>query len=191
MGDLIVRPFNGRLFARDAAPTLERAGASHPSRSLAATRNDATQTMLRALATRNTRGGREEICYADLEVNQLGAVYERVLDVEPAASASCARPRRAPAKSARHSDRRKEAGTFYTPQSLCDFVVRRTLAPLISGRSADGILALRVVDPAMGSGAFLVAACRYLACAYPGEPGQEGASANPTSTTASGRTSAG
>ena len=36
----------------------------------------------------------------------------------------------------------------------------------MSGRTADEILALRVVDPAMGSGAFLVAACRYLAAAY-------------------------
>jgi len=44
--------------------------------------------------------------------------------------------------------------------------VRRTLAPLADGVPADRILSLRVVDPAMGSGAFLVAACRYLASAY-------------------------
>ena len=44
--------------------------------------------------------------------------------------------------------------------------MRRTLAPLVAGASADRILTLRVVDPAMGSGAFLVAACRYLARAY-------------------------
>jgi hypothetical protein len=45
-------------------------------------------------------------------------------------------------------------------------VVRRTLAPLVSGKSPQQILALRVVDPAMGSGAFLVAACRFLAMSY-------------------------
>jgi hypothetical protein len=66
----------------------------------------------------------------------------------------------------RHSVRRKETGTFYTPQPLAEFVVRRTLAPLVAGATPDRILALRVVDPAMGSGAFLVAACRYLAGAY-------------------------
>ena len=44
--------------------------------------------------------------------------------------------------------------------------MRRTLARSFVGASADAILALRVVDPAMGSGAFLVAACRYLAGAY-------------------------
>src|SRR5262249_1823218 len=61
---------------------------------------------------------------------------------------------------------RKATGTFYTPQPIADYVVRRTLAPLTRDRSADQILRLRIVDPAMGSGAFLVAACRYLAQAY-------------------------
>ena len=45
-------------------------------------------------------------------------------------------------------------------------MVRRTLHPLVDGASADRILQLRVVDPAMGSAAFLVSACRYLARAY-------------------------
>ena len=42
------------------------------------------------------------------------------------------------------------------------FLVRHTLEPLVKGRTADEILKLRILDPAMGSGAFLVAACRYL-----------------------------
>ena len=45
------------------------------------------------------------------------------------------------------------------------FLVRRTLEPLLDKRSGEEILRLRVLDPAMGSGAFLVAACRYLASA--------------------------
>jgi hypothetical protein len=97
-----------------------------------------------ALGYRRGASGHEEISYADLGVEQLGAVYERVL---------------APGV-------RKETGTFYTPQALAEFVVRRTLWPLVSGATPEGILALRVLDPAMGSGAFLVAACRYLAAAY-------------------------
>ncbi len=110
--------------------------------------------------------------FADLGVEQLGAVYERVLDIEPAELVSRGLPSKPPDKSARprgratHSERRKQSGTFYTPQDLAEFVVRRTLAPLVAGRSPEAILALRVVDPAMGSGAFLVAACRYLATAY-------------------------
>src|SRR5262249_13781417 len=43
---------------------------------------------------------------------------------------------------------------------------RRTLGPLVLNATPEQILQLRIVDPAMGSGAFLVAACRYLAEAY-------------------------
>ena len=157
--DLIVRPFNGRLFARRAAPSLERAGSAARPTPAALTRDAAMRTTLLALATRLGPAGREDIAYADLGVEQLGAVYERVLDLDPSAPT-----RQGPAN--RHSRHRKRTGTFYTPQRLAEFVVRRTLAPLVLGRSADEILALRVVDPAMGSGAFLVAACRYLAGAY-------------------------
>jgi hypothetical protein len=171
--DLIVQPFNGRLFARAAAPSLEatprrsRAGSSTP-------RDAALQRALVALGTRPGPSGREEISYADLGVEHLGAVYERVLDLEPdefEGTLESDRPRR-PASARRdlptrhHSLRRKQSGTFYTPQSLAEFVVRRTLAPLVSNAPADAILSLRVLDPAMGSGAFLVAACRYLAHAY-------------------------
>jgi hypothetical protein len=49
---------------------------------------------------------------------------------------------------------------------MADYLVRATLAPLVAEASADAILALRVLDPAMGSGAFLVSACRYLSWAH-------------------------
>lgn len=62
---------------------------------------------------------------------------------------------------------RRSTGSHYTPRSLSERVVRRTLDPVIAclGESpiADQILQLKVCDPAMGSGAFLVEACRYLA----------------------------
>src|SRR5262249_15689591 len=61
---------------------------------------------------------------------------------------------------------RKQPGTFYTPQPIADYLVRRTLEPLVRDATPDRILRLRIVDPAMGSGAFLVAACRYLAGVY-------------------------
>jgi hypothetical protein len=184
--DLIVRPFNGQLFAREAAPSLEAGRGSRRPTGVTTARDAAMKTTIVALATRHTGTGREDICYADLGVEQLGAVYERVLDLEPDRHGAHAttgadsaiqdhaphfrienrftRFRSSPLR--RHSDRRKQTGTFYTPQDLTEFVVRRTLAPLVSGRAPDQILALRVVDPAMGSGAFLVAACRYLASAY-------------------------
>ena len=166
--DLIVRPFNGQLFSRAAAPGLERCRRSGRSDRAGKRRDSALALSLIELATRPGRAGREEISYADLGVEQLGAVYERVLDLDPdtIVNPAIASPDLNAQSFKEHSRRRKDSGTFYTPQPLAEFVVRRTLAPLVRGATADEILSLRVVDPAMGSGAFLVAACRFLSHAY-------------------------
>jgi hypothetical protein len=70
---------------------------------------------------------------------------------------------------------RKSTGTFYTPQPIADYLVRRALSPLVDEAPTHRILGLRVVDPAMGSGAFLVAACHYLAQAFESALIREGA----------------
>jgi hypothetical protein len=166
-GDLIVQPFNGSLFSRRAAPSLEAGprGTRRARRGLAL--DGAAGRALGALVSREGPGGREDISYADLGVEQLGSVYERVLDLaQPGGGPARQDLPVARAVRGRHSARRKQTGTFYTPRALAEFLVRRTLAPLVAGASADAILRLRVVDPAMGSGAFLVAACRFLASAY-------------------------
>ncbi len=155
-GDLEVTAFNGRLFAPSHAPLVE--GRRLPD---AVVRHAVT-----ALSTTPTRHGRRRIAYQDLGVEQLGSVYERVLEYEPShlrnpAPSHLRTP--APLVLTRTSTERKATGSFYTPRPLTEFLVRRTLHPLVEHKAADEILALRVVDPAMGSGAFLVAACRYLA----------------------------
>lgn len=71
---------------------------------------------------------------------------------------------------------RRESGTHYTPKSLTEKIVEETLTPIVYRgpaegaaredwklKSADELLDLKVCDPAMGSGAFLVQACRWLA----------------------------
>jgi len=71
---------------------------------------------------------------------------------------------------------RRETGTHYTPKSLTEQIVVNTLEPLVYVGPAEGkpreewrlktpaeILDLKVCDPAMGSGAFLVQVCRWLA----------------------------
>src|SRR6185369_7939021 len=63
----------------------------------------------------------------------------------------------------RTRDVRKSTGAFYTPRALTAHVVSETLRPLLVGKTAEQILRLRVLDPAMGSGAFLVAACGQMA----------------------------
>lgn len=75
-----------------------------------------------------------------------------------------------------HGSDRRDTGTHYTPKSLTEDIVGQTLEPVVyagpaSGeprqrwklKSATELLDLKVCDPAMGSGAFLVQACRYLA----------------------------
>jgi hypothetical protein len=147
-GSLRVVPFNGRLFAPAAAPLAE-------SRPLD---DGLVREVLLSLTTRRARDRRERISYADLGVEQLGSVYERVLEFTPA---------RVDGRIAMSpSGKRKRTGTFYTPRAMTEYLVRRTLAPLVRDAPPERILALRVVDPSMGSGAFLVAACRYLAAAY-------------------------
>jgi hypothetical protein len=59
---------------------------------------------------------------------------------------------------------RRRSGSHYTPRALTERVVSETLGPLLGAEPTPAaVLALRVCDPAMGTGAFLVAACRYLA----------------------------
>jgi hypothetical protein len=63
---------------------------------------------------------------------------------------------------------RKATGSFYTPPDLARFLARETLAPQVEALSPASdprpreLLALTVLDPAMGSGHFLVEACRFL-----------------------------
>jgi hypothetical protein len=150
-GDLRVTPFNGRLFAPARTPLAERRDLD----------DESARQAVRALSSRPTsdRAGRERIAYRDLGVEQLGAVYETLLDYEPTGNGGAVRLECG-------SGLRKATGSFYTPQPIADYLVRRTLAPLVRDAAPEQILELRVVDPAMGSGAFLVAACRYLAAAY-------------------------
>ncbi|MFI5890206.1 Eco57I restriction-modification methylase domain-containing protein [Actinoplanes sp. NPDC051513] len=103
------------------------------------------------------------------EVEEIGYIYEGLLSFE-----GC----RADDGSARvaASALRRTTGTHYTPRELADEIVEHALAPLIHDpgplrttdparwrrRPAGEIFALNVADIAMGSGAFLVAAARYL-----------------------------
>ncbi len=153
-------PFNGRLFAPARTPLAERRDLD----------DEAARRAVLALSTRPApdRAGRERIAYRDLDVEQLGAVYETLLDYEPrwlpAGRPADGRP--GSVRLIRGSGIRKATGSFYTPQPIADYLVRRTLGPLVRDASPERILQLRIVDPAMGSGAFLVSACRYLAAAY-------------------------
>ena len=168
-------PYNGGLFAQQAAPILDQV--QLPDAVLA--------PIIHNLSRTRGESGRRFVNYRDMTVQQLGSIYERLLEREPARTPDgqiVVRP---------NSYARKDSGSFYTPQPLVDLIVERTLTPLLEERKAafqakaaalqsdtrakaDRIaelrrldpaaaaLNLKVLDPAMGSGHFLVTAVDYL-----------------------------
>jgi hypothetical protein len=57
----------------------------------------------------------------------------------------------------------RSLGVVYTPPEVAEPMVRVAIEPMVLGRSIDQILALRICDPAIGEGAFLIAVVRVLA----------------------------
>ena len=170
-------PYNGGLFGSAAAPLLEQVRLS-----------DATiAPILYDLSHAREPGGsgRRFVNYRDMSVQQLGSIYERLLEHEPVRDGDgkiLIRP---------NPYARKDSGSFFTPQELVDLIVDRTLKPLAEERlkafenkavelkndrrpkthrkdelrkldPAEAVLNLKVLDPAMGSGHFLVTAVDFL-----------------------------
>ncbi len=169
-------PYNGGLFARHTAPLLEEIRLSDAK----------IVDIIHDLShTEDTKKKRMFVNYRDMSVQQLGSIYERLLEREPGRDKDgkiVIRP---------NVYARKDSGSFYTPQDLVDLIVDRTLGPLVKERivafkdkaaalqndprpepirrtelealdPAEALLALKVLDPAMGSGHFLVTAVDYL-----------------------------
>ncbi len=135
---------------------------------------------------RRKRGERARVHYGSLDVEDLGSIYEGLLEQEPAiATEPLIRVRRGKLEAVVPAERepadiapgqfflrtgqaRKATGSFYTPHEFVRFLVRETLDPKIASFSPPDdphparLLTLKIVDPAMGSGHFLVEACRYL-----------------------------
>ena len=168
-------PYNGGLFASTAAPLLEHA---HLSDAIIA-------EIIHDLSHAESGGEHRFVNYRDMSVQQLGSLYERLLEREPVRAADgsvSVRP---------NPYVRKDSGSFYTPQELVDLIVEQTLKPLAEERlqvfeekaealksdnrpkskrrtelakldPAVAVLKLKVLDPAMGSGHFLVTAIDFL-----------------------------
>jgi len=128
-GELRVTAFNGRLFSPSQADAFDRtpiADTVMGEAIVAVSTTPAGPSKRTGPTTLRAPTVRARIVYRDLDVEQLGAVYERVLEYEPSRSATLVRTR----------EIRKSSGTFYTPRSLTGFLVRQTLEPLVKGRSA-------------------------------------------------------
>ncbi|MGY2975234.1 DUF559 domain-containing protein [Thermostichus sp. MS-CIW-37] len=105
--------------------------------------------------------------YAALDVEELGSVYESLLEYHPQIDTSGRIPRFELA----FGSERKSTGSYYTPPELVAELIRSALEPVLAERLAkakpmadaeQALLSLRVLDPACGSGHFLLAAARRL-----------------------------
>ena len=57
---------------------------------------------------------------------------------------------------------KKAGGVFYTPTYIVEYIVRQTVGNLLSGKDPKAAASLRILDPACGSGSFLLGAYQYL-----------------------------
>ena len=117
----VCRRITPRLFATDTAPLLEAVRLSDAQ----------LAPIIYNLSHTETDGHRRFINYRDMSVQQLGSIYERLLEREPLRNDDgqvTIRP---------NPYARKDSGSFYTPQELVDLIVERTLQPLVEERLAQ------------------------------------------------------
>ena len=138
-----------------------------------------------ALSFENTPDGRKYINYRNLSVQQLGSIYERLLEYEVTRDGDeiTVQP---------NIFARKGSGSYYTPDDLVQLILTETLEPLVEERKrafrdkieelaqgdlpahrrigqlkrldpATALLKLKICDPAMGSGHFLVSLVDFMA----------------------------
>jgi type I restriction-modification system DNA methylase subunit len=88
-------------------------------------------------------------------VELLGSIYERYLG-----STIRVTPKRAHVEE--KPEVRKAGGVYYTPQYIVDYIVKNTVGKVIEGKSPKQIEKIRILDPACGSGSFLLGAYQYL-----------------------------
>ena len=168
-------PYNGGLFDRARSPLLGQIRLG----------DRVMADVIDALSFETGPEGRRYINYRDLNVQQLGSIYERLLEHEIVRDGEeiVVRP---------NVFARKGSGSYYTPDELVGLIVEETIGPLVRSRldafaaeatrlrrsrrparfrleelkrldPATKLLSLKICDPAMGSGHFLVGLVDYLA----------------------------
>ena len=140
-----VPQYNGGLFnpTRHAFLEIKRIG------------NDVLANVINTL-TRTTE--QERIAYQDLAIQHLGNIYEGLLEYEPIVQSTF--------KSVtlkRDKSGRKASGSYYTSDAIVRSMVENALDPFCKRKTFEEIFRLKVLDPAMGSGHFLVGVIDHLA----------------------------
>ncbi|MDZ7704224.1 MAG: N-6 DNA methylase [Trueperaceae bacterium] len=177
-----VPAFNGKLFDPKNVDLVMGgvfdASERNRQRDLPRLRNPDVIALTRHLAFTSVGVGLERINYRDLEVEEIGHIYESLLDYAPRIAAQELTLNDARTVTPGHfflDDRgtnRKTTGSYYTPKALVQEIITRTLTPVLDERlsgadtlaaQTDAILGIKVLDPACGSAAFLIAANDALA----------------------------
>jgi hypothetical protein len=156
---LDVPALGGGLFDNESCPDLDTC----------LLRNGALAEAIQYLSWVRVGRVARRVSYRNLDAEELGGVYEGLLDRQPRFSA--ANPEH-PVFELVGGGERRQTGSYYTPASLVDELVRSALDPVIADRLAGArttsdrdraLLGLAVCDTATGSGHFLLAAARRIA----------------------------
>lgn len=152
--DLAVNEYDGGLFSAAEHPYFEGRSVADPLLA------PALDGLFRVVG--------RQIDFRDLSTRHLGTIYERLLAYQLEAGEG--------GLVLAESPRRKYTGSYFTPRPVVDLIVERTLEPVLLGRSEEiataglndddaleRFLDLKILDPAMGSAHFLVAAAAYVA----------------------------
>jgi hypothetical protein len=163
-----VPAYNGGLFDNDNLKFILNAECP----------NDNLLETIHYLTHIEQEGYRQRISYADLGVEEIGAVYESLLEFTPQIAETVLEidDRKISSGDFYLDPRgmgRKETGSFYTDPALIQNLIRSSLQPITDRRlnqasddvesQEEALLDITVCDPACGSGAFLIAANNYLA----------------------------
>ena len=152
------------LFRSGQCPDLDRAAIA----------NEPFLDAVRSLAFFRSGTALARVNYRDMGTEELGSVYESLLELQPVLDLSVTPwsfgfAGQENGERAKGSER-KLTGSYYTPSSLVNELIKSALEPVlteaVAGRPDDprkAILDLKVLDPACGSGHFLLAAARRMA----------------------------
>ncbi|MBI2744613.1 MAG: N-6 DNA methylase [Burkholderiales bacterium] len=156
-------PALGGLFAPSQCPALDSAQLTNA---------DLLASMQSLRWAKSPGGQLAPIDYRNMDTEELGSVYESLMELVPEVDLHARRFGFVglTSEGSTAGNDRKLTGSYYTPDSLVQELIKSALDPVIEQRLAanpanpvEALLAIRVIDPACGSGHFLLAAARRLA----------------------------
>ncbi|HVJ44498.1 MAG TPA: N-6 DNA methylase, partial [Dongiaceae bacterium] len=152
-------PALGGLFAEERLPHLE----------VARLRNRPFMEGLYRLSWLADKAGMVPVNWRAMETEELGSVYESLLELQPQLGDDGKTLLFASEAAEQKGNQRKTTGSYYTPDNLVQALLDTALDPVLAKTEAEAddaakaLLRLSVIDPACGSGHFLLAAARRIA----------------------------